>query len=85
MVDLPAGLFNFGNGGYKPFAHVNYVNRIFDFTDKLPKYVDGPAFMGGTDLQVDNKGNTLEPKKSLRQKVKDALGIRYTAKQTVSL
>eukprot|EP00966_Prymnesium_polylepis_P278469 6434008-Prymnesium_polylepis.1 len=70
MVDLPAGLFNFGTGGYKPAMHVNYVNRIYDFTDKLPKYVDGPAFMGGTDQQVDNKGNPIGPKKSLRQKVK---------------
>ena len=85
MVDLPAGLFNFGTGGYKPALHVNYVNRIYDFTDKLPKYVDGPAFMGGTDQLVDNKGNPIGPKKSLLQKVKDALGIRGTAKQTVSL
>mmetsp|Transcript_2762 Transcript_2762/g.5479 ORF Transcript_2762/g.5479 Transcript_2762/m.5479 type:complete len:159 (+) Transcript_2762:95-571(+) len=41
---------------YKPTLHINYENRLFDWSDDLPKY---KAFPGAGAVKLDNAGNVI--------------------------
>lgn len=43
----------------KPQRHIFYDNRLYDFFDDLPKFVDMPENFGGSGLQLTNEGKEI--------------------------
>ena len=43
---------------YQPSSHIFYTERVMDFADGLPKFVDLPSQLGGSGETVDEPGTS---------------------------